>query len=186
VLRDGWLFTGDLGELDADGYLSITGRKKELIVTSTGKNIAPSLVENLVKERFLVSHAMVVGDGRSYLVALITLNPAEAEAFAWARGIEHTDFAELTRNPQVVAEVRAAVDSANARLSSTEQIKRFVVLDRDLSVEDGEVTPTLKLKRDVVTRRYRPLLDALYTNGADAAANSHATGIETRNEETVS
>ena len=162
VLRDGWLATGDLGAVDADGFLRITGRKKEIIVTSTGKNVSPALVENMLKEHYLVSQAMVYGDGKSYLVALVTLNEAEAEAFARSRDVTFRDAADLARAPEIVAAVREVVEAANARVSSTEAIKRFAVLDRDLSVAEGEVTPTMKVRRDVVAARYRELLEGLY------------------------
>lgn len=162
VMRDGWLLTGDLGEMDAEGFLRITGRKKELIVTSTGKKVAPALVENMLKEHHLVSHAFVYGEGRSYLVALVTLNAAELADYARARGLAHEGLAELARGPEVRALVSEIVESANRRLSSTEQVKRFAVLEHDFRAEDDEVTPTLKLKREVVTRRYADAIRRLY------------------------
>lgn len=163
AMRDGWLLTGDLGEMDADGFLKITGRKKELIVLSTGKNVAPALVENLLKEHHLVSHALVYGDGRSYLVALLTLNQLEAEEYALSRGIKYESFAELTRNQEILGLVQEIVDRVNARVSSSESVKRFRILDRDLQIEADEVTPTMKIKRSVVTERYGELLRELYT-----------------------
>lgn len=144
---DGWLKTGDLGELDADGFLKITGRNKEIIVLSSGKNVAPALIENLIKESHLISHCFVYGDGKSYCVALITLNNAEANG-----------------NPAAYPAVEAAVSKANSRVSSSEQIKRFTILDRDFSAESGEVTPTLKLKRDVVAANCKNDLEKLYEN----------------------
>lgn len=162
VFRDGWLLTGDLGEQDGDGFLKITGRKKELIVTSTGKNVAPALIENLLKEHHLISHAMAYGDGKSYLVALITLNPIETENYARAHNLPFEDFADLTRSTSVNELVKQIVDTVNARVSSTEAIKKFAILDRDLSIEADEITPTMKIKRKVVTERYRDLIEALY------------------------
>lgn len=162
VMRDGWLLTGDLGELDEDGFLKITGRKKELIVLSTGKNVAPALIENLLREHHLISHALVHGDGRSYLVALLTLNQLEAEEHARALGIEYESFAELTREPRMVELVQGIVDRVNARVSSSEAVRKFIILEGDLSVEADEVTPTMKVKRDVVTSRYGELLRSLY------------------------
>ena len=139
VFSDGWLLTGDLGEIDEDGFLKIIGRKKELIITSTGKKIAPALLENMLKESHLISQAMVYGEGRSYLVALITLNaPAEREA------------------------VQRIVDGVNRRVSSTESIKRFAILERDFEIVRDEITPTGKLKRDVITNRFRHVIDGLY------------------------
>lgn len=162
VMRDGWLLTGDLGELDADGFLRITGRKKELIVMSTGKNVAPALIENLLKEHHLISHALVYGDNRSYLVALITLNAVEAEVYARARGLEYGDFADLTGRPEVFALVEGIVERVNSRVSSSEAIKKFIILDHDLQIETDEVTPTMKIKRSVVVERYGELLQGLY------------------------
>ncbi|HEY0321274.1 MAG TPA: long-chain fatty acid--CoA ligase [Pyrinomonadaceae bacterium] len=162
VMRDGWLLTGDLGCMDSDGFLRITGRKKELIITSTGKNIAPALIENLIKEHHLISHALIYGEGKSYLVALITLNQLEAEEYAGTRSLSFESFAELTRHPDIIHLVQQIVDSANARVSSTEAVKRFVILERDLQIERDEVTPTLKLKRNVVTERFGGILEDLY------------------------
>ena len=162
VMRDGWLLTGDLGEQDADGFLKITGRKKELIVLSTGKNVAPSLVENMIKEHHLVSHAYVHGDGRSYLVALVTLNPQEAEEHARARGIRYESFADLAKTEEMRALVTGIIESANRRVSSSESVKKFVVLERDFRPDLDEVTPTMKLKRDVVARNFESALRSLY------------------------
>jgi long-chain acyl-CoA synthetase len=159
---EGWLLTGDIGEIDRDGFLKITGRKKELIVTSTGKNIAPALIENMLKEHHLVSHALVYGDGKSYLVALLTLNASETQGYARARGIDYEDFADLVRKEETRALVRRIVEGVNARVSKTEAVRKFVILDHDLSVEADEVTPTMKIKRKVVNERYRDVLEGLY------------------------
>jgi long-chain acyl-CoA synthetase len=159
---EGWLKTGDLGSIDADGFLKITGRKKEIIVLSTGKNVAPALLENLLKENHLISQAFVYGDGRSFLTALITLNQLEAEAFARANNIEFADFAELTRKTEIYETIAAQVEKTNRRVASSEQIKRFVLLERDFSAEADEVTPTLKLKRNVVSQKFAGVLNKLY------------------------
>ncbi|HEV7844537.1 MAG TPA: hypothetical protein VGO69_12665, partial [Pyrinomonadaceae bacterium] len=132
------------------------------IITSTGKNIAPALIENLIKEHHLISHALIYGEGKSYLVALITLNQLEAEEYARARSLPFESYAELTRHPEIVRLVQEIVDSANSRVSSTEAVKRFIILERDLQIETDEVTPTLKLKRGVVTERFSELLENLY------------------------
>ena len=162
VMRDGWLLTGDLGEMDDGGFLKITGRKKELIVLSTGKNVAPALVENMIKESHLVSHAFVYGDGRSYLVALVTLNAAEAADYARAHGIEHTSVAELARDERVRAHLQEIIERANRRVSSSESVKKFLVLEQDFRAERDEVTPTMKLKRDVLAKNYAEELRSLY------------------------
>ena len=159
MFRDGWLLTGDIGELDGDGFLKITGRKKELIVTSTGKKISPALIENMLKEHHLISHALVCGEGKSYLVALITLNPVEAAEFARAHGIAAANPGRSESMRQLVSEM---IDKVNARLSTSESIKRFELLDRDFEVAKNEVTPTGKIKREIVTEHYRDLIATLY------------------------
>jgi len=153
---NGWLKTGDLGELDEEGFLKITGRKKEIIVLSSGKNVAPGLIENIVKESHLISHCFVHGDGRSYCVALITLNQNEA-------GLNGS-YAEFARSSEMLDAVEKIIERSNARVSSSEQIKRFAILDRDFSPEFDEVTPTMKLKRDVVAKNFREKIDELYGN----------------------
>ena len=160
--EEGWLITGDLGALDADGFLKITGRKKEIIVLSSGKNVAPALTENLVKESHLISHCYLFGDGRSYCVALITLNAQEVAAYAGTHEIKFDDFADLTQRPEIRTIVAGIVDKANARVSSSEQIKKFAILDRDFSPELDEITPTMKLKRNIVANNFRGILEKLY------------------------
>ena len=160
--ENGWLKTGDLGKLDADGFLKITGRKKEIIVLSSGKNVAPALTENLVKENHLVSQCFLHGDGRNYCVALITLNQAEAEAFARTNKIEFENFDDLTRNEQIFSSIDDTVSKANSKLSSPEQIKKFKILERDFSPEMDEVTPTMKLKRNVVSENFKNIIEKLY------------------------
>jgi long-chain acyl-CoA synthetase len=159
MFRDGWLLTGDIGEIDADGFLKITGRKKELIVTSTGKKISPALIENMLKEHHLISHALVYGEGKSYLVALITLNPVEAAEFARVHGIAADNPARSDSMHKLVSDM---IDEVNARVSTSESIKRFELLDRDFEVAKDEVTPTGKIKREIVTDRYRDLIANLY------------------------
>jgi long-chain acyl-CoA synthetase len=163
TFADGWLLTGDLGEFTPDGFLKITGRKKELIITSTGKNIAPALIESLIKEHHLISQAMAYGDGKSYIVALITLNQIETEEYARRQGLEYENFAALTQHPKILALVTSIVDKTNARVSSTEAVKRFLILPHDLSLEAEEITPTMKVKRNVVMAKYREQLESLYS-----------------------
>jgi len=159
---DGWVHTGDIGELDDDGFLRVIDRKKELIITSSGKNIAPSNIENLLKESPIIGHAMAIGDGRPYVVAVLTLDGDIAPVVAQRAGVASTDLADLATTPEVLAMAQAAVDAANARLSRPEQVKRWVLLPTEWTAESAELTPTLKLKRRVVASNYADEIDALY------------------------
>jgi long-chain acyl-CoA synthetase len=161
ALVDGWLHSGDLGELDEDGYLRITGRKKDLIITSSGKNITPSNIENSLKQSRWISQAVVAGDRRSYLVALLTLDPDEAPALAEKVGAD-ADPARLADSAAARAEIEALVEEVNRRLARIEQVKRFAILPRDLSQEEGELTPTMKVKRNVVYERHSEVFERLY------------------------
>jgi long-chain acyl-CoA synthetase len=157
-----WLHTGDLGRLDEDGFLYITGRKKDIIITAGGKNITPANLENGLKQNRWISQAVVIGDRRPYLMALITLDPEEAPALAEQLGIDNADLAVLAQDEKVRAEVQKTVDEVNSHVGPVEQIKRFAILDHDLSQETGELTPTLKVKRNVVHEKYADLVDETY------------------------
>jgi long-chain acyl-CoA synthetase len=163
--EDGWVHTGDIGTLDEDGFFAIVDRKKELIITSAGKNIAPSNIENYLKESPIVGHAMAIGDGQPYVVAVMTLDGEIAPLVAQQAGIELTDLADLAAHPHFLAMAQAAVDAANARLSRPEQVKRWALLPTEWTAESAELTPTLKLKRRVVTSNYAEQIAALYANG---------------------
>ena len=160
--EDGWLRTGDLGRLDDHGYLTIIGRKKEIIITAGGKNVAPARLENLINEHALISQACVVGDGRRYLTLLVALDPDMAEGWAESQGLEYGNFDEFTRHPGVLEEVDRLVESANTRVARVEQARKWTVVSEKWSAETGELTPSLKMKRRVVLERYSRQIEELY------------------------
>ncbi len=159
---DGWMHTGDIGELDADGYLKITDRKKELIITSGGKNISPALIEYELQRHPLIGQACAIGDRRNYVTALVVLDPETAPAWARAHGIEAASLAELAEHPQVLAEVERGVAEANSHMARVEQVRRFRVLPNEWTSETGELTPTMKRRRRVIVDRYAQQIDQLY------------------------
>ena len=163
AITDGWLHTGDLATIDADGYVFIVGRKKDIIITAGGKNLTPANLENDLKRSPWISQAVMHGDRRPYPVVLVTLDAETLVPWAESRGLP-TDLGELSRHPEVVGMVQATVDEANAKLAPVEQVKKVLILDRDLTPESGELTPTLKVKRNVVNERFADQLDALYSS----------------------
>lgn len=165
VDQDGWLATGDIGTLDDDGFLRITDRKKELIITASGKNIAPSKVESLLRAHPLIGYAVAVGDRRPYLTAVLVLDEEAAPAWAAAKGLSAVELKDLATEPAVAEEIAGAVEHANAALSRPEQVKAFRVLDRAWGPESGELTPTLKLRRRVIEQRYAEVIEELYAGG---------------------
>ncbi|MCZ6873436.1 MAG: AMP-dependent synthetase/ligase, partial [bacterium] len=161
-LADGWFATGDVGELDDEGFLRITDRKKDIIVTAGGKNIAPQNIENLFKTDRYISQAMVYGDRKKYLTAVLTLDPEETAQYAQAQGIVFKQPEELATHPQIHTLIESRVTQLNQRLASYESVKKFVIAPSDFTPESGELTPTLKIKRKAVTQKYQTQLDQLY------------------------
>ncbi len=162
ALHDGWFRTGDIGEFDKDGYLRITDRKKDIIITSGGKHVAPQFIENMFKGEPLISNILVHGDRRKYITALITLNKDGVASFCREHQIPFDDADELTHNPKVRQEIERLVAKKNDELAQFERIKKFVILDADFSAESDELTPTFKLKRKKITEKYQKLLNDLY------------------------
>jgi long-chain acyl-CoA synthetase len=163
TLVDGWLHTGDLGEFDSDGYLKITGRKKDIIITAGGKNITPANLEGEIKQHPLVSQVVVIGDRRPYLVAVVTLDPEEAATYARDRGLP-ADLAAVAANDDVRESIEAHVEKINQKFARVEQVKKIAILPADFSQEGGELTPSMKVKRSVVSDKYADEIEALYAN----------------------
>jgi long-chain acyl-CoA synthetase len=159
---DGWFRTGDIGELDAEGYLRITGRKKELIVTAAGKNVAPAPLEDRLRSHPLVSQAVVVGDQRPFVAAILALDAEALHEWAIERELEDLAIAELVEHELLRDGLQEAVDEANRSVSKAESIRAFAILPRDLTIDSGELTPTLKVRRAVVTMTYDSVIEELY------------------------
>jgi len=162
AVENGYLHTGDLGSVDEDGYLSITGRKKDIIITAGGKNLTPANIENDLKQSQWISQAVMHGDRRPFPVVLVTLDEEEIVKFAEDKGLP-SDIPSLAQSDEVRALVQDVLDKANAKYAKVEQVKKFTILDHDLSQETGELTPTMKVKRNVVNEKYAGLFDSLYT-----------------------
>jgi len=162
VLQDGWLHTGDIAEIDADGYVYITGRKKEVLVSSNGKKIFPALVEGLFKMEPLIHQVLLVGDKQPYVTALLTLNPSMAETLKGMDEWKGKPLAEVVKSPPVMTEVKRIVGRVNKQLAPFEQIRKYHVLDRDFTIEEGEITPTMKVRRARVIENHRRIIGELY------------------------
>ncbi|MDP3895562.1 MAG: long-chain fatty acid--CoA ligase [Mesorhizobium sp.] len=165
TLVDGWMKTGDLGRLDADGYLTIIGRKKDILITSGGKNITPANLEGDLMDIPLVEHAVVVGEGRNYLTALLTLGEDKLKDFAAVHGLS----GDLRSDPRVLAEIQQGIDALNPRHARVEQIRRFAILPRSLTMADNELTPTLKVKRNIVVQNHAGVVERMYAEAAPVA-----------------
>ncbi|WP_305806694.1 AMP-binding protein, partial [Stenotrophomonas sp. YIM B06876] len=159
---DGWLHTGDVGVMDEDGYLRITERMKDIIITAGGKNVTPSELENELKFSPYVTDAVVIGDARPYLSAIVMVDQENVEKYAQDHDVPFSNYASLTRTPEVQALIQGELDRVNAKFARVEQIKKFFLLDTQLSAEDEELTPTMKLKRKLVQQKYAAQIEAMY------------------------
>ena len=159
---DGWLRTGDVGTVDEDGFYRITDRMKDIIITAGGKNVTPSELENELKFSPYVTDAVVIGDKLPYLTVIIMIDQENVEKYAQDHDVPFSNYASLTRAPEVQALIQGVIDEVNTKFARVEQIKKFFLLDTQLSAEDEELTPTMKLKRQLVQTKYAPQIEAMY------------------------
>ncbi len=159
---EGWLHTGDVGSMDDEGFFRITDRMKDIIITAGGKNITPSEWENELKFSPFVTDAVVIGDRRAYLTAIIMIDQENVEKFAQDHDVPFSNYASLTRAPEVVGLIQKEIDKVNTKFARVEQIKQFRLLETQLTAEDDELTPTMKLKRKFVEQKYRDMIESMY------------------------
>jgi long-chain acyl-CoA synthetase len=162
TLINGWLHTGDIGEVDSEGYLKITGRKKDLMITAGGKNIAPQFIENLLKSSPYINDAVILADGRKYVTAIIVIDEENAMNYAQQKNVQYTTFESLTKSEAIISLIDSEVNKINKQLARVENIKKFKILDKKLYTEDGEVTPTMKVKRKFINKHYANLIESMY------------------------
>ncbi len=162
VLVDGWMHTGDVGEIDNEGYLKLTDRKKDLIITAGGKNIAPQYIENLLKFSPYINDSVVIGDRRKYLTAIIVIDEENVTKYAQDNKVQFTTFASMTKAPEIIELIQKEIDNVNRQVARVENIRKFCILDKKLYTEDGEVTPTMKVKRKSINAQYGDLIESMY------------------------
>jgi long-chain acyl-CoA synthetase len=162
TVQDGWLYSGDVGEIDPDGFLKITDRKKDIIVTAGGKNITPQYIENKLKSSIYINDAVVIGDRRKFLSALVMIDEDNVVKYAQDRKIQFSTYKDLTQAAEIQELIQTEVDKVNETLSRVESIRKFTILPKKLYEEDGEVTPTMKVKRNHVNQAFKELIDAMY------------------------
>ena len=162
ALKDGWLYSGDVGEIDEDGYLKITDRKKDIIVTAGGKNITPQYIENKLKSSIYINDAVVIGDRRKFLSSLIMIDEDNVVKYAQDNKVQFSTYRDLTESPEIIRLSQSELNKVNEELARVEQIKKFTILPKKLYEEDGEVTPTMKVKRNYVNEAFKDLIEGMY------------------------
>jgi long-chain acyl-CoA synthetase len=167
TLKEGWLHSGDVGELDGDGFLKITDRKKDLIITAGGKNIAPQNIENQLKFSPYINDAIVIGDRRKFIAALIAIDEENVIKYAQDNKIQFGTYSSLTQAPEIKQLIQKEVDRVNKMLAQVEQVKKFTIIPKKLYEEDGEVTPTMKVKRRYINETYKDIIEKMYRSGGE-------------------
>ncbi|MBW1942923.1 MAG: AMP-binding protein, partial [Deltaproteobacteria bacterium] len=162
ALKDGWLYSGDVGEIDEDGYLKITDRKKDIIVTAGGKNITPQYIENKLKSSIYINDAVVIGDRRKFLSSLIMIDEDNVVKYAQDNKVQFSTYRDLTESAEIIRLIQSELNKVNEELARVEQIKKFTILPKKLYEEDGEVTPTMKVKRKYVNEAFKDLIEGMY------------------------
>ena len=165
VLKNGWLYTGDLGSIDENGHIKIIGRKKEIIVTSAGKNIAPAMIDNVLEADPFINQSFICGDGEKYIAALIVPDFDQLKHYTEQEGISQISVDELVKDQRIISFFKKRIDTANKNFADYERIKKFALLPNEFTIENGELTPTMKIKRNVILVKYKSYINALYRRG---------------------